>query len=62
MSGLPAGRPKAYISENYTSELHAVFAVGWTHPIKIDCNQIGPMWGVGLAGSACRVKGVKMVR
>ena len=47
---------------NYTSELHAVFTVGWTHSIKIYCNQIGLIWGVGLAGSACHVKGVKMAR
>ena len=29
---------------------------------KMCCNQIGLIWGVGLAGSACRVKGVKMAR
>ena len=42
----------------YTS----VFTVGQTHPIKIDFNQIALIWGVGLAGNACRVKGVKMTR
>ena len=65
-SGRPAGRPvtllKNWYLRNYASELQAVFTVGQNHSSKIDCNNSGLIWGLGLADSACRVKGVKIAR
>ena len=63
MSGPPAvPLLKSLYLRNYPSELHGVLTVGWTHSIKNDCNQIDLIWGVGLAGSACRVKDIKTAR
>ena len=42
--------------------MHAVFTDGYINSIKIDTNLIGLIWGVSLAASTCRVKGVKMGR
>ena len=64
MSGRAADQvtlKKLYL-QNYTSELLAVFTVREIHPIKIDCNQIGLIWEMGLPCSACPMKGVKMGR
>ena len=62
MSGRPVTVLKGLYLQNYTSELNAIFTVGLTHSIKLGCYQIGLIWAIGVARSACRVKSVKMAR
>ena len=66
MSGWPTGRPsvatlkESLYLQNNASDFHAVFTEGYS--IKFDYNRIALLWGVSLAGSPCRVKGLETGR
>ena len=48
--------------QNYMSDLHTVFTEWYVYLIKVVYSWIRLIWGVTLADSACRVKGVKIGR
>ena len=61
-SGLRGDAFENLYLQNYMSDLHAVFTEWQVHSIKGAYNWICLIWRVTLAGSACRVNGVKIGR